>query len=452
MLKIRKGNLMKFKKIMSTLFSLSLACSLVACGAGTDKVSNSAKSTTNSGSTVGTASKSENEKTKLTFLRVGTEPEKKEYWENLIKEYISKHPNIEIEYQEAGYGDDFETKLNTGFASGTAPDIINFTMASMGTRVPLGQYAALDEYVNKWEGKDDFMDNALKLGTINGKIYGIATFPDPRILVYNKEMFKEAGLDPNKPPTTWDELLEYHKKLVKKDGDTVVQTGFGVPTSGTNMQHYLSVFAEQNGLKNLIDEDDNTILFNRPEAIEAAAFLKEIADAGIIKWDSNNREQNPFATGMAAMTLGNTSEFYNYNKGGLEGKLAMAAPTSKVKQATFCGMGFMFMSGETKYKDEVWDFIAYVASAEEMWNRYEKLGVPPLRKSLEKKFVDLEPENNKAIYDSINTGTGSPKVAYANSVYNTVNDAMEKVMYGVASPKEALDEAAETIKQEINNQ
>ena len=110
------------------------------------------------------------------------------------------------------------------------------------------------------------------------------------------------------------------------------------------------------------------------------------------------------------------------------------------------------MSGETKYKDEVWDFIAYVASAEEMWNRYEKLGVPPLRKSLEKKFVDLEPENNKAIYDSINTGTGSPKVAYANSVYNTVNDAMEKVMYGVASPKEALDEAAETIKQEINNQ
>ena len=66
--------------------------------------------------------------------------------------------------------------------------------------------------------------------------------------------------------------------------------------------------------------------------------------------------------------------------------------------------------------------------------------------------MDLEPENNKAIYDSINTGTGSPKVAYANSVYNTVNDAMEKVMYGVASPKEALDEAAETIKQEINNQ
>ena len=134
--------------------------------------SNSAKSTTNTGSTVDTAGKSENEKTKLTFLRVGTEPEKKEYWENLIKEYISKHPNIEIEYQEAGYGDDFETKLNTGFASGTAPDIINFTMASMGTRVPLGQYAALDEYVNKWEGKDDFMDNALKLGTINGKIYG----------------------------------------------------------------------------------------------------------------------------------------------------------------------------------------------------------------------------------------------------------------------------------------
>ena len=97
----------------------------------------------------------------------------------MIAGFEEENPNIEIEFQECPYGDDFETKLNTGFASGTAPDIINFTMASMGTRVPLGQYAALDEYVDNWEGKNDFMENALNLGSINDKIYGIAVFPDP---------------------------------------------------------------------------------------------------------------------------------------------------------------------------------------------------------------------------------------------------------------------------------
>ena len=110
------------KRVMSAFLSFSLVCSLVACGTGSGKGGSSAKGEANSRSSTSanvtsTASKSGNEKTKLTFLRVGTEPEKKEYWENLIKDYIAKHPSIDIEYQEAGYGDDFETKLNTGFAS-----------------------------------------------------------------------------------------------------------------------------------------------------------------------------------------------------------------------------------------------------------------------------------------------------------------------------------------------
>jgi len=422
--------------------SLSVLLGLTGCsGKGNEELTASEK-----------MSEAENGKTRLVFLRVGTEPERKAYWEKAIGAFEQANPDIEIEYQECSYGDDFETKLNTGFASGTAPDVINFTMASMGTRVPLGQYASLDEYVNNWEGKTDFMENALSLGSIHGSVYGIAVFPDPRILIYNKELFGQAGLDPDAPPTTWEELLEYHKKLVKKDGDNVIQTGFGMPVSGSNMQHYFSVFMEENGVKNLVDEDDNTVLCNTPEAIEAAVFMKQIADEGVIRWDSNNKDQNPFANGLAAMTLGNTSDFYNWNQGALEGKIAMAAPLTHKEQSTFCGMSFMFMSGETPHKDEVWKFIEFVSSADEMWKRYEELGIPPLRESLKDKFIAQSPEANEAIYTSINCGTGSPKVAYANSVYNAVNDAMEKIMYGVEAPADALNTAASVIQAEIDSQ
>lgn len=392
------------------------------------------------------------EKVKLVFLRVGTEPERKAYWEKMVDGFMAENPDIEIEYQEAPAGDDFETKLNTGFASGTAPDVINFTLASMGTRVPLGQYASLDEYMDGWEGKEDFMESALSLGNINGTQYGIPVIADPRILIYNKEMFEEAGLDPESPPATWDELREAHKALIKKDGDTVVQTGLGIPTSGTNTQHWFSIFIEQNGVKNLVDDDNNTILCNTPEAIEAAEFMKELVDEGAVFWNADNADENPFASGKAAMTFANDTSFANWNTGDLEGKIAMADPISGTQQATFCGMSFMFMSGETEHKEEVWKFIEYVSSAESMWTRYEDLGSAVLRESLKEKYIAEDPEKHEAIYTSIACGTGSPKVAYANSVYNIIGQAMEQIMYDVAEPEKALNDAAEKIQEEIDNQ
>lgn len=395
---------------------------------------------------------SSEEKVKLVFLRVGTEPERKAYWEEMVEGFTEENPNIEIEYQEAPAGDDFETKLNTGFASGTAPDIINFTLASMGTRVPLGQYAPLDEYMEGWDGTEDFMESALALGNIDGTQYGIPVIADPRILLYNKEMFEEAGLDPDSPPTNWEELKAAHEALIKKDGDTVVQTGLGIPTSGTNTQHWFSIFIEQNGVKNLVDDDNDTILCNTPEAIEAAEFMKELVDDGVIFWNADNSDENPFATGKAAMTFASDTSFASWNTGDLEGKIAMANPISGAQEATFCGMSFMFMSGETEHKEEVWKFIEYVSSAESMWTRYEELGSAVLRESLKEKYIAEDPETHEAIYTSIACGTGSPKVAYANSVYNIIGQAMEQIMYDVASPEDALNSAAEKIQEEIDNQ
>lgn len=130
----------------------------------------------------------------------------------------------------------------------------------------------------------------------------------------------------------------------------------------------------------------------------------------------------------------------------------MADPISGTQQATFCGMNFMFMSGETEHKEEVWKFIEYVSFAENMWTRYEDLGTAVLRESLKEEYIAEDPEKHEAIYTSIACGTGSPKVAYANSVYNIIGQAMEQIMYDVAEPEQALNDAAEKIQEEIDNQ
>ena len=172
---------------------------------------------------------------------------------------------------------------------------------------------------------------------------------------------------------------------------------------------------------------------------------------GVIQWDSTNSDQNPFSTGLAAMTFGSDQDFQTWNSGALNGKIAMASPMENTKQATFCGMSFLFMSGETKHKEEVWRFMEYVSTAENMWERYEELGSAPLRESLKEKFIAEDPEKNQVIYESISCGSGSPKVSYANSVYNIVNEAMEKIMYGVDNPEAALNTGAEKIQEEVDN-
>lgn len=446
------------KKKMALLCAAAIGVTTVfgftGCGNdGTEElVSEKSDADSTDKETVEKDSTSDDEKVKLVFLRVGTEPERKVYWEKVVEGFEKENPNIEIEYQEAPAGDDFETKLNTGFASGTAPDIINFTLASMGTRVPLGQYAALDEYMENWDGKDDFMESALSLGNINGTQYGIPVIADPRVLIYNKEMFDEANVEYPTDDWTWDDLLEAHKALIKKDGDTVVQTGLGIPTSGTGTQHWFSIFIEQNGVKNIVDDDNNTILCNTDEAIEATEFMKELVDLGVVSWNADNADDNPFANGKAAMTFANDASFANWNTGNLEGKLAMASPISGTQKATFCGMNFMFMSGETEHKEEVWKFIEYISTAENMWARYEELGTAVLRNSIKDKYIAEDPEKHEAIYNSIEHGTGSPKVAYANSVYNVIGQAMEQIFYDVASPEDALNDAAAKIQEEIDNQ
>lgn len=449
---------MKLKKVMCILLGTAMVLGLAGCGnKGTEElVSKEEAPKTEASSESEDTSEAEEtsagEKVKLTFLRAGTDAEKKAFWDKVIADFEAANPDIEIEYQECSYGDDFETKLNTGFASGTAPDVIDFTLASMGVRVPLGQYAALDEFTANWDGREDYMESALNLGTIGGTLYGIATQPDVRLLIYNKELFEEAGLDPESPPTTWDELEEYHKKLVKKDGDNVIQTGLSVPSSGSNQQHYLTIFALANGEKNLVDEDNNTVLCNTDKTVEAAEFLRRLEDEGTIPWDSSNGDNNPFGSGLAAMTYANTTDFANWNGGALAGKIAMAAPLKKERQATFCGMGFMFMSNETAHKDEAWRFMEYASSADVAWTRYEMLGVPPVRESLKEKYIAENPENNAVIYESVACGVGSPKVAYSNAVFNAVNDAMERIAYGVEDPRTALDKAAGEIQKEIDNQ
>lgn len=394
---------------------------------------------------VASAAAGDSEVTTIRFGVNGTEAEREAYWKSLIEAFEEEHPDIAVELEMS---DDFDTKLSTEYAAGNAPDVMYDFLKAQGTRVELGQYADLTDYVENWEDWDDFLDNPKALGALGGVQYGIPVYADARIFLYNKDLFEEAGLDPETPPTTWDELKEYHEALTKTDdAGEVTQVGFSIPTTGAQLVNFLSTFAEENGLKNLVDEETDEILFNTDAGIEALQFLYDLyTEAGFV-WDSADATLDPFLTGKAAMTVTTTGAYHTAVESGIN--VGVAAPLTKEKQATFCGMHFLYVSSDSQNQDAAWEFIKYAEQADNMWDRYEKMSFIPLRKSLEDQYAEAEPESGQAQFDSVAAGTGTPRVSYASVFQSLVNEAYEKVFLGTASAEDALNDAASQLQVEI---
>lgn len=219
------------------------------------------------------------EQVHLTFLtnEAAGDEQHLEYYEQLISNFESKNPGITVELLQGGDWQDMETKLNAAMLSNTYPDVILCPLNTFGQRAALGDFMDLSEYIEGWEDKEDIFDASIDIGKYQGISYGIGGFPVPEVVMYRKDYFKEAGLDPNSPPETWEELYDYAKKLVvMDDSGNVERGGFDVPISDPNVT-LMEVFMRQAGNK-IIDSEKGEICIDQPSAIKAMEFLKKFID------------------------------------------------------------------------------------------------------------------------------------------------------------------------------
>ena len=112
----------------------------------------------------------------------------------------------------------------------------------------------------------------------------------------------------------------------------------------------------------------------------------------------------------------------------------------------------MFMSSDSQHKEEAWRLIEFLTSKDSMQKYCEITGIAPLRESLEDWYKENSNENAEIVLQSIAIGKGSPKVAYSQTLFNIVDEAVERILYGDATVEDALNEAAQELQQEIDNQ
>ncbi|MDC7233993.1 MAG: ABC transporter substrate-binding protein [Spirochaetales bacterium] len=384
------------------------------------------------------------------FWFAGTDGIETEYWQTFFEDFFADKDDMTFSITGVPWSD-FATKLNVAFASGTAPDLVHYPIASISQRASMGQFMPLDKYYNNWDGKEDYLENLYNLGEYQGQLYGLVTFTDPRVLVWRKDLFEESGLDPEVPPANWKELEEYALKLTKKQNGQTVRGGFQIPFQNSNQM--VQIFALQNG-GSLIDDKGTTPTFDSIEVMEAAEYLQNLVQAGVsLPWDQLTGDQfNPFPQGKVAMSYDSPQAYRNLlkNHPELEGKIGVRAPLSNTDEGTFCGARLLYISSETERPDLAWDVIEKAMSTEEALKRYELFFAPVNRTSLLEDYIADDPELNTATIAAIQVGEGIAKVPWFSLLNRSVSNAMERAFYG-EDVRIVFPEEAEKLRDELKD-
>jgi multiple sugar transport system substrate-binding protein len=185
-----------------------------------------------------------------------------------------KLPNITVTDTVKPFGDIWTANVAAVAAGSGMPDVIVSDRPTLPRDAADGVYMSLQEFADR-DGitRDQFYDWAWDQTLFEGQTYGIPFETDVRVLFWNKQLFEEAGLDPNKPPTTWDELLQYADALDKKNADGTYDRIAFFPLWNAGFNPF---WAYLNGAP-LIDAEGNPVI-NSPEAAETLEWIKMWVD------------------------------------------------------------------------------------------------------------------------------------------------------------------------------
>ena len=230
------------------------------------------------------------------LLESGYEP----FWKQVKVDFEAANPDITIEWVTAPYGEIVNQVVNMA-GGGNKVDVIFGEIDWVPGLVDAGLAAPVRDILSQ-AFVDDFYPDVLKSFEVEGKPYGIPLYVSPYVLYYNKNLFTQAGLDPNKPPKTYDEMLSYAQKLSQlKDanGNKVYafgQTTASVPVSGASLTAMVFNFGGQ-----VLDAQGKLAVDNQGFK-DAFTMVQKLDQLGYNPQNAKLKDlRNLFALGQLAM-------------------------------------------------------------------------------------------------------------------------------------------------------
>lgn len=393
---------------------------------------------------------------KIVFWFPANNPKNDEYFNGLGPAFSKLHPEIEVETIVVPASSvEITQKLNAASLGGTYPDVFSAFLIFIGTRGARGEFLDISDRFAKWEGKDDLLEKTVDMGKYQGTLIGLGFFPAPILNVHRKDFFAEAGLDPNKAPATWDDYRQMAKKATVYDANgNIERAGVDLPSEDIAFV-YTEPFMRQNGSM-VINEATQQPAFTDAASIEALQFITDLWNEKVSfphNWvDFPNL---PFANNRSAMGYIMVPTLMNMFKGdpAIEDQIVYAPVRTKSKTVrdkwAFCGYRFFVIGADSKYPDESWEFMKFMMSDEEMWKRYTELGIQPVKKSLEPKFIAASPARNGTLAEYVAFGKGKSITPFTAISDRYTKVAFEEALSGTKTVEQALKDAEAGLLEEI---
>lgn len=263
--------------------------------------------------------------------------------------------------------DAWDQKMKAAQAAGKAPDIRTINYGNVANAAKTGQLMALNDLMDS-AAFDDLYDNMKDFVTANGQYYAYPKLVEPSaVMFYRKDMFQEAGLDPNQPPTSWTELLDAAQKLTKKGvfGLSIAQTAPDLGWSSWGLQYnaagHLAV-TEDWSKADVNNDGYQAVLDFYQQAYQSGAMPKQaLAGYADIK---------PFGEGKIAIqicgswAIGQLRNTYKdmVDKVGIAPMASLDGDLTK-PTATLGGWS-LAVDGKSKHPQESADFISYLLAGD----------------------------------------------------------------------------------------
>jgi multiple sugar transport system substrate-binding protein len=283
-----------------------------------------------------------------------------------------KFPNLSVKYganAATGQGLEALEKFVAAMASGTAPNGLDFDRFQVATYANRKAFAPLDDYVkrDKYDMKRFVPATVDEAMGLDKKLYGIPRSTDCRLIYWNKDVFREAGLDPEKAPGTWDELRQAAIRLTKRNAAGFDRIGFHTEEG----QSHFHIFAWQAGGSFQSQDGKRATLTLGPnqEGLEfMASTMKDIGTWETLKAyrDSWGKDaQQAFLIGQLGMVYQTNNFISTIARFRPDMKFGAAQPPSKKagdKPMTWSG-GFSFaIVRDSKDQDTTWEVVKFLAS------------------------------------------------------------------------------------------
>lgn len=289
----------------------------------------------------------------------------------LVQDFEREHPSITVKPIYAGTYKETLAKALTAHKSGNPPDLAVLFAADVYTLIDADAIAPYDELTGAsargqaWLA--GFYPALMANSRVAGKTWGIPFQRSTILLYWNKDLFREAGLDPNHPPANWDELVAYATKLTARDSSgKTTRWGIQIPSSGFPYWLFQG-FTTANSAE-LMNAAGTETYFDQPAAVNALQYWVDLARVhkvhppGVVEWGTT---PDDFLNRRAAMIWTTSGNLGNIkNSAGFDFGAAMLPAAKRRGSPTGGGNLYIFKKSPPAQRQAALTFVQWLSAPE----------------------------------------------------------------------------------------